>query len=506
MKKIIVVDYGSQYTQLIARRLREIGVYSEVVNYMEENQPEKIEGVILSGGPRSVLATDAPSLPSWLRGLKVPILGICYGMQLIAKEYGGIVEKTETSEYGRTHIKLDQKNPIFKGLPAELHVWMSHGDSVVKIPEHFATIAETENGIPAGLYSLEEDIWTLQFHPEVKHTEHGMKIIENFVFNICKMEPNWNMEKFLEDMVKKLREEIGDGIAVLGLSGGVDSSVAAVLTHRAIGSRLKNIFIDHGLLRLDEEKEVPAVFKERLGLNVTVVNARDRFLKELKGVIDPEEKRKIIGREFIKVFEEEALKTGGDFLIQGTIYSDVIESAASGLETAKIKSHHNVGGLPEEMNLKVVEPLRYLFKDEVRVLGELLGIPKEMLYRHPFSGPGLGIRIIGEITAEKLDILKKADAIFIDLLKKTGWYDKVWQAFSVLLNAKSVGVVGDERAYEYVLALRAVNSVEGMTADWSRIPYEILDEAARRICNRVKGIGRVVYDIISKPPATIEWE
>ncbi|AKI97064.1 glutamine-hydrolyzing GMP synthase [Kosmotoga pacifica] len=506
MKKILVVDYGSQYTRLIARRLRELGVYSEVVHHSDDVETEDLMGVILSGGPRSVTSKGAPSLPTWLREVDVPILGICYGMQLLVKEFGGLVEKTETAEYGRTEVIVKKPASIFEGISERLNVWMSHGDSVVKVPEGFEVIAVTENDIPAALSSLDGMIWTLQFHPEVKHTEMGMEIINNFLFNICHADRNWTIEDFLERKVEEIREEVGDGKAILGLSGGVDSSVAAVLVHKAIGDRLINIFVDHGLLRLHEEKEVPMVFKDKLGLNLDVVRAKDRFLKRLQGVTDPEEKRKIIGEEFIRVFEEEAEKLGGRFLVQGTIYSDVIESAASGKETAKIKSHHNVGGLPERMNLKIIEPLRYLFKDEVRRLGELLGIPGEILYRHPFPGPGLGIRIIGEVTEDKLRILKEADAIFIELLKESGWYEKVWQAFAVLLDLKTVGVVGDERAYEYVIALRAVNSVEGMTADWSKLPYELLDEAARRICNRVKGAGRVVYDITSKPPATIEWE
>ena len=506
MKKIVVVDYGSQYTQLIARRLRELEVYSEVIHHTEDTSLEDVVGVILSGGPNSVTVEGAPDLPNWFQKVKVPVMGICYGMQLLVKNFGGKVDKTEAAEYGRTEIRTLKCSSIFENVPRNFNVWMSHGDSVVNIPENFDVLAETENNIPAALCSKDKKIWTLQFHPEVRHTEHGMDIIENFLFNICRAERSWTMEKFLEEKISEIRETVGDSKTILGLSGGVDSSVAAVLVHKAIGKRLINIFVDHGLLRLNEEQEVPNVFRDKLGLNLDVVHAKDRFLNRLQGVTEPEEKRKIIGKEFIRVFEKEAKRVGGEFLVQGTIYSDVIESAASGKETAKIKSHHNVGGLPEKMNLKIIEPLRYLFKDEVRKLGELLGIPHEILYRHPFPGPGLGIRIIGEITEEKLNILKEADAIFIRTLKEKGWYERIWQAFAVLLSSKSVGVVGDERAYDYVIALRAVNSVEGMTADWSKIPHEILDEISRRICNSVKGAGRVVYDITSKPPATIEWE
>ncbi|MBO8166864.1 MAG: glutamine-hydrolyzing GMP synthase [Kosmotoga sp.] len=506
MKKIVVVDYGSQYTQLIARRLRELEVYSEVIHHTEDTSLEDVVGVILSGGPNSVTVEGAPDLPNWFQKVKVPVMGICYGMQLLVKNFGGKVDKTEAAEYGRTEIRTLKCSSIFENVPRNFNVWMSHGDSVVNIPENFDVLAETENNIPAALCSKDKRIWTLQFHPEVRHTEHGMDIIENFLFNICRAERSWTMEKFLEEKISEIRETVGDSKTILGLSGGVDSSVAAVLVHKAIGKRLINIFVDHGLLRLNEEQEVPNVFRDKLGLNLDVVHAKDRFLNRLQGVTEPEEKRKIIGKEFIRVFEKEAKRVGGEFLVQGTIYSDVIESAASGKETAKIKSHHNVGGLPEKMNLKIIEPLRYLFKDEVRKLGELLGIPHEILYRHPFPGPGLGIRIIGEITEEKLNILKEADAIFIRTLKEKGWYERIWQAFAVLLSSKSVGVVGDERAYDYVIALRAVNSVEGMTADWSKIPHEILDEISRRICNSVKGAGRVVYDITSKPPATIEWE
>ena len=506
MKKIVVVDYGSQYTQLIARRLRELEVYSEVIHHTEDTSLEDVVGVILSGGPNSVTVEGAPDLPNWFQKVKVPVMGICYGMQLLVKNFGGKVDKTEAAEYGRTEIQTLKHSSIFENVPGNFNVWMSHGDSVANIPENFDVLAETENNIPAALCSKDKRIWTLQFHPEVRHTEHGMDIIENFLFNICRAERSWTMEKFLEEKISEIRETVGDSKTILGLSGGVDSSVAAVLVHKAIGKRLINIFVDHGLLRLNEEQEVPNVFRDKLGLNLDVVHAKDRFLNRLQGVTEPEEKRKIIGKEFIRVFEKEAKRVGGEFLVQGTIYSDVIESAASGKETAKIKSHHNVGGLPEKMNLKIIEPLRYLFKDEVRKLGELLGIPHEILYRHPFPGPGLGIRIIGEITEEKLNILKEADAIFIRTLKEKGWYERIWQAFAVLLSSKSVGVVGDERAYDYVIALRAVNSVEGMTADWSKIPHEILDEISRRICNSVKGAGRVVYDITSKPPATIEWE
>ncbi len=507
MEKILLIDFGSQYTQLLARRVREAGAYSEVIDPFGKMDLSNVKGIILSGGPKSVKDEDALKVPNLVYDSNLPILGICYGMQSITVDFGGKVEKTGISEYGKTRIKLTKTNDLVKGLKDSFVVWMSHGDSVVEVPKNSEVFAITKNSIVAGYKIKNKNIYALQFHPEVVHTEFGKEIIKNFVFEICKVQQRWDLKNFVDLKVKEIKDKIGDNKAIIGLSGGVDSSVAAVLAHKAIGNNLKAVFVDHGLIRMDEEKEVRDIFSKILKDNLIVVDAKNQFLSKLNGVKDPEKKRKIIGEEFIRVFEGEAKKYKGlKFLVQGTIYSDVIESAASGSKTSKIKSHHNVGGLPDKMDLEIVEPLRELFKDEVRKLGEILKIPKSILYRHPFPGPGLAIRIIGDITQEKLDILKKADKIFIDTLKDTGWYDKVWQAFVVLTDVKSVGVVGDERSYEYVLALRAVNSVEGMTADWSKIPYEILEEVSSRITGEVQQVGRVVYDITSKPPATIEWE
>ncbi|AEH51765.1 glutamine-hydrolyzing GMP synthase [Pseudothermotoga thermarum] len=503
--KVLVVDYGSQYTQLIARVVRELGYYSQVVQYDEQVDLEDVQAVILSGGPASVYEEDAPKLPDWFEKYEGKVLGICYGMQLVAHSLGGKVEPGEKAEYGRTTIRLIEDDPIFFGVEKETTVWMSHGDHVKVLPKGFKVLAKSTDEIIAAATDGKR-YWLLQFHPEVRHTLRGREILHNFLSKICNLKPNWNLEDFVSKKIEELRETLAGKKVIAALSGGVDSSVACVLTHKAIGENLLNVFVDHGFLRKGEENEVPKVFKEMLGLNLVKINARKRFLEKLRGVSDPERKRKIIGEEFIRVFEKQAQQHGATHLVQGTIYSDVIESAKSGKKTAAIKSHHNVGGLPERMNLQIVEPLRNLFKDEVRLVGEILGIPRQILYRHPFPGPGLAVRILGEVTEEKLEILKEADRIFIETLKETGWYEKVWQAFCVLLPVRSVGVRGDKRAYDYVLALRAVDSTEGMTADWSKIPHEVLDLAARRILNSVKGIGRVVYDISSKPPATIEWE
>ncbi|GAB6189869.1 glutamine-hydrolyzing GMP synthase [Marinitoga arctica] len=502
MKKVFIVDFGSQYTQLLARRIREIGVYSEVIQY-DEKPNDEIGAIILSGGPNSVNDENSLPLPNWVLNSEKPILGICYGFQLLAKNLDGTVKKTNISEYGKTEIEL-LDNIIFNDIPKKIITWMSHGDSVTKPPKNSKVIAKTKNNIYAAI-KFSEKIYGFQFHPEVIHTEYGCKMLMNFLFNVANLEKNWSLNSFIEDKINEIKDEIGNKKAIIALSGGVDSSVAAVLVHNAIGKNLKAVFVNHGLLRLNEEKEVKNIFNELLGINLSIIDAKERFITKLKNVTNPEVKRKIIGEEFIRVFENEA-KDDYNFLIQGTIYSDVIESAASGKKTAKIKSHHNVGGLPENINLKIIEPLRNLFKDEVRKIGEILNIPKYILYRHPFPGPGLAIRIIGEVTEEKLNILKKADSIFIDVLKKRNWYNKVWQAFTVLTPIKTVGVVGDERSYDYVLAIRSVDSVEGMTANWSKIPFEILEEASNRITNEVIGIGRVVYDITSKPPSTIEWE
>jgi len=507
MKKLLIIDFGSQYTQLLARRVREIGAYSEVVQHDEKLDLSEVQGIILSGGPKSIYDTDAPKVNPNIYTCGLPILGVCYGMQAIANDMGGEVKHGDISEYGKTNIQVQERQIIFNNIPDSFNSWMSHGDTVTKAPEGAVVTAKSSNGLIAAFEIKEKKIYAIQFHPEVRHTEHGTEILENFVLNVCKLSNTWSLSEFLEKQIETIKNVIGDKKAIVALSGGVDSSVAAVLTYKAIGSNLKAVFVDHGLLRLNEETEVKRIFRDAIGLDLTVVDAKKRFLDKLAGVTDPEKKRKIIGEEFIRVFEDEAKKDPEiKYLIQGTIYSDVIESAASGKKTAKIKSHHNVGGLPEHMDLKIFEPLRNLFKDEVRSMGELMAIPKHVLYRHPFPGPGLAIRIIGEITQQRLDILKKADSIFIDVLRETGWYNKVWQAFAVLTDMKSVGVVGDERSYDYVLALRSVDSVEGMTADWSRIPFEVLELASRRIVNSVDGVGRVVFDITSKPPATIEWE
>jgi len=503
--KVIVVDYGSQYTQLIARVIRELGYYSQVVQYDEEIDTSEIGAVVLSGGPASVYEENAPKLPKWFDRYKGKVLGICYGMQLVSHELGGIVERGEVAEYGRTEIELVDADLIFSQIEDKQTVWMSHGDHVKKLPVGFRVLAKSKDGIIAAATD-DKRFWLLQFHPEVRHTVRGREIIGNFLSKICGLSANWNLEDFIKQKIEELKIQLSGKKVIAALSGGVDSSVACVLVHRAIGGNLLNVFVDHGLLRKNEENEVPRVFKQMLGLNLVKIDARELFLEKLKGVTDPERKRKIIGEQFIRVFEKQAQDYGATHLVQGTIYSDVIESAHSGKRTAAIKSHHNVGGLPERMNLEIVEPLRNLFKDEVRIVGEILGIPRSIIHRQPFPGPGLGVRIVGEITQEKLAILKEADSIFIDTLKETGWYEKTWQAFAVLLPVRSVGVRGDQRAYDYVLALRSVDSVEGMTADWSRLPHEVLDLVSRRILNTVKGIGRVVYDISSKPPATIEWE
>ncbi len=503
--KVIVVDYGSQYTQLIARVVRELGYYSQVVQFDEMVDLSDVGAVVLSGGPASVYEEDAPRLPVWFDDYTGKVLGICYGMQLICHTYGGEVEPGKVAEYGRTQIAILQHDEIFFGLEKELIVWMSHGDHVKTLPKGFKVTALSKDGIIASATDGKR-FWLLQFHPEVRHTNHGREILENFLSKICGLTPDWNLEDFLKQKVEELKKILAGKRVIAALSGGVDSSVASVLVHRAIGDNLLNVFVDHGLLRKNEENDVPRVFREMLGLNLIKIDARKLFLEKLEGVTDPERKRKIIGEQFIRVFEKQAQEYGATHLVQGTIYSDVIESARSGKKTAAIKSHHNVGGLPRQMNLEIVEPLRNLFKDEVRVVGEILGIPRSIINRQPFPGPGLGVRILGEITEEKLEILKEADSVFIEVLKETGWYEKTWQAFAVLLPIRSVGVRGDNRAYEYVLALRCVDSVEGMTADWSRLPFEVLDLAAHRILNNVKGIGRVVYDISTKPPATIEWE
>ncbi|MES9879119.1 MAG: glutamine-hydrolyzing GMP synthase [Candidatus Sedimenticola sp. PURPLELP] len=518
--RILILDFGSQYTQLIARRVREAGVYCEIWPYdncedvIDEHKPA---GIILSGGPETVTSDDTPRAPQKVFELGVPVLGICYGMQTMASQLGGKVESSDKHEYGyaqvraRGHSKLlkdieDHTSPEGYGL---LDVWMSHGDRVIEMPEGFHLIAETDNAPLAGMADEERGFYGIQFHPEVTHTRQGGRILEHFLFQICDCEPLWNPSSIIEDSIDHVKEMVGEeGQVVLGLSGGVDSSVVAGLLHRAIGDRLTCIFVDNGLLRLHEGDQVMATFAEHMGVKVIRVDAEDRFLDALKGEADPEKKRKIIGNLFIDIFEEEANKLQGvDFLAQGTIYPDVIESAGAKSGKAHvIKSHHNVGGLPDYMKLKLVEPLRELFKDEVRKIGVELGLPYEMIYRHPFPGPGLGVRILGEVKKEYADILRQADHIYIEELRNHDLYDQVSQAFTVFLPVKSVGVVGDARRYEYVVSLRAVETVDFMTARFAHLPFEFLEVVSRRIINEVGGISRVAYDISSKPPATIEWE
>lgn len=507
-EKIIILDFGSQYTQLIARRIRELNVYCEIHPFHQvPAQDGTIRGYILSGSPASVRDKNAP-LPelSGIKG-KFPLLGICYGAQYLAHYYGGEVLPSNSREYGRAKFHIHEpENPLFMGVTEQSQVWMSHADTIARVPAHYRTIGSTTD-VKYGAFEVEgEQTYGLQFHPEVYHTVEGKKILQNFVVKICGCRQDWTPASFVESTVQELKKTLGNDRIVMGLSGGVDSSVAAMLLHRAAGPNLTCIFVDNGLLRKDEFNKVLHSYKD-MGLNVIGVDASARFLNDLKGITDPEDKRKSIGRNFIGVFEEEARKLKDvKWLGQGTIYPDVIESVSVNGPSAKIKSHHNVGGLPEKMHLKVVEPLRLLFKDEVRRVGAQLDIPGLILNRHPFPGPGLGIRILGDITPEKVRILQEVDDIFIEGLKRHDLYDKVWQAGAILLPVQSVGVMGDERTYENVVALRAVTSTDGMTADWAHLPYEFLGEISNQIINNVKGINRVVYDISSKPPATIEWE
>lgn len=508
MERILILDFGSQYTQLIARRVRELNVYCEIHPF--DKIPEidsEIRGVILSGSPASVRDENAP-LPdlSRIKG-KLPLLGVCYGAQYLAQAYGGSVQPAPSREYGRAMLTVRApQDPLMQGLPSPTQVWMSHGDTITSVPANYEIIGSTQEVKVAAYHIGGEMTWGIQFHPEVWHSTDGPILLSNFVKGICGCSGSWSPASFIESTVAELKEKLGDDKVILGLSGGVDSSVAAVLLHKAIGQNLYCIFVNNGLLRANEFEDVLASYKG-MGLNVTGIDASERFYADLKGVTDPETKRKIIGRDFVEVFNEEAKKIeNARWLAQGTIYPDVIESCSVKGPSATIKSHHNVGGLPEEMNLKIVEPLRLLFKDEVRRVGRELGIDKLLLGRHPFPGPGLGIRILGEVTADKVKILQQADKIFIDNLRESGWYDKVWQAGVMLLPVQSVGVMGDERTYENCCALRAVISTDGMTADWVHLPYELLAKTSNEIINKVRGINRVVYDISSKPPATIEWE
>lgn len=508
--KILILDFGSQYTQLIARRVRESKVYSEIVPYhisLEEIASHRPSGIILSGGPASVYDQKAPLCPPELFELNLPVLGICYGMQLMTHLLGGKVARAAKREYGRADLIIGDTSDLFQNFGKGTPVWMSHGDRIEAVPAGFQAIGKTENSPAAAMKDARRRFYALQFHPEVAHTPEGMQILQNFLYRICGCRPTWDMGSFLKEAEKKIAEQVGEGRAISALSGGVDSSVAAVLVQRVMGKRLTCIFVDNGLLRKEEAGKVIDTFKKNLKLNLKFVDASDRFLAKLSSVTRPEQKRKIIGREFISVFEEEAQKVGKvDFLVQGTLYPDVIESVSLKGPSATIKTHHNVGGLPKRMRLKLVEPLRALFKDEVRRLGVELGIPEVLLYRHPFPGPGLAVRILGKITQERLDRLREADAIFEEEIRKAGVYQSIWQAFAVYLPIQSVGVMGDERTYENAIALRAVTSQDGMTADWFEMPAPILKVVSNRIINEVKGINRVVYDISSKPPSTIEWE
>ena len=519
MDKILILDFGSQYTQLIARRIRELNIYSEIHPYdldiktLKEFSPKAI---ILSGGPNSVYEDDTPKAPKEIFELNVPILGICYGMQTLINQFGGKVETSPIREFGYAEIRAHGHSKLLKDIQDKtndeghglLDVWMSHGDKVTNIPQNFKIIASNVSTPIAAIADEEKLLYGVQFHPEVTHTKQGKAILKRFSLDIAKCSPSWNMPDYVNTAVNSIKEQVKNDHVILGLSGGVDSSVAAALIHKAIGNQLTCIFVDHGLLRLDEGKKVMETFNKNLGVNVIHVDASKKFMDDLKGISDPEEKRKIIGKDFVDIFQEEAKKIdNAKWLAQGTIYPDVIESAGGKTKKAhNIKSHHNVGGLPKDLNLNLLEPLRELFKDEVRELGMALGLPKEMVYRHPFPGPGLGVRILGEAKEEYANLLRQADQIFIEELKKSGWYDKTSQAFTVFLPVKSVGVMGDGRTYEFVVSLRAVVTSDFMTAHWAELPYDLLAQISNRIINEVKGINRVVYDISGKPPATIEWE
>jgi GMP synthase (glutamine-hydrolysing) len=508
--RVLVLDFGSQYTQLIARRIRENNVYSEILPFnasLERIGEFAPRGIVLSGGPSSVYDNGAPIPDPGIFRLGVPVLGICYGMQLMAHMLGGKVAGSLQREYGRADLFVDDDSDLLWGVTKKTPVWMSHGDRIEDLPPGFRHIAHTANAPYAAMSSKEAGFYALQFHPEVAHTEEGARILRNFLFNICALSPTWKVESFIEESVANIRREVGEKKAICALSGGVDSAVAALLVQRAIGDKLTCIFVDNGLLRKGEAEKVVDTFGRHFHMRLIHVDARERFLERLRGVTDPEVKRKRIGNEFIAVFEEEARKIeGAEFLAQGTLYPDVIESVSFKGPSAVIKSHHNVGGLPEVMKLRLIEPLRELFKDEVRVAGEELGLPEEICWRHPFPGPGLAIRCLGEVTEERLAVLREADAIVLEEIKRAGLYRKLWQSFAVLLPVQSVGVMGDERTYENVIALRAVTSLDAMTADWARIPFETLGIISNRLINEVKGVNRVVYDISSKPPSTIEWE
>ena len=507
---VVVIDFGSQYSMLIARRIRECRVYCELVPHTATwEQVEKLHprGVVLSGGPASVYDLDAPMAPAWVFERGLPVLGICYGMQLLAHQLGGKVAPSDEREYGHAVVhRGDGETPLFAELPASLPVWMSHGDRIVEMPPGFRSLAYSDNS-PIAAMGDERGMIGIQFHPEVAHTPQGKQVIENFLYKLCGCRGDWTAGNFVADSINRIRRQVADGRVICALSGGVDSAVAATLVHRAVGDQLTCIFVDNGLMRREEPERVVDTFERHMQMRLVHVDAGERFLTQLRGIIDPEQKRRIVGETFIRVFEAEADKIGAvDFMVQGTTYPDVIESAPGGGAAVKIKSHHNVGGLPKELTFELVEPLRFLFKDEVRQVGLALGLPDEMVYRQPFPGPGLAIRIIGEVTAERVAVLQAADWIVMDEIKKAKLYYDLWQSFAVLTDTRSVGVMGDFRTYGHVVALRAVNAEDAMTADWARLPYDVLARISSRIVNEVPGVNRVVYDITSKPPGTIEWE